>query len=164
MLLPFFSMGQEIKKSETDEFTGAKKIETTAERLAFDGTWTLYVSGVKLDSIELLHFNVLIEKYRNRFYTISEGQKIMLKLQNDSVVSLSAAKYSQSCKGCGSVNIMGSSAEGISILYHIDAKAAALLKENPVVKIRLYNSLGYVDGDIKKKFSGKISSIVALIE
>lgn len=164
MVLPFFSMAQEIKKNETDEFTGTHKIETTTERLAFDGTWTLHVSGVKFGNTKLLHFNALIEKYRNRFYSISEGQKIMLKLQNDSVVSLSAAKYTQSCKGCGSVNIVGSSAEGISVLYHIDDKAAALLKENSVVKIRIYNSLGYVDGSIKKKFSDKIPAIIALID
>jgi len=163
LLLPLGAFSQKITKDYTDEFTGIHERQTNWEGIGTNNKWTAHVSFLEAEK-EILYMDIriIIESLRNNYYSISKGDKMMIKLSNDSVISLTSTADFSCCKGCGAVNFFGSGANGISARYQVLDDETDALKKYAVVKIRLYTSKGHLELDLKEKKQEVIKSLINL--
>src|SRR5690606_30477557 len=97
-------------------------------------------------------------------FSIGKGQEIMFKLDNGEVVKLPNLEYAITCKGCGARGFGGSEGQGIEVFYMLNEEEFEKLKNNTVVKVRIYTNDGYVEEDVKEKNSKKIPIMLKLVE
>jgi hypothetical protein len=88
----------------------------------------------------------------------------MLKLDNDSVLTLNNPKYEIACRGCGAINLIGSEGYGVHIKIPLESDQIDYLIDHKIMKMRIYTTDGYVEGDVKDKFSDIIAKEFKLIQ
>ena len=159
LLSCFSAASQKLAKDEVDEFTGHHIIET--EWVNFQTTFSSYsyIRLKKIDSIIYLNF-----KTGTRGITsIKEGAELMFKLLNNDVVKLSNEEFTISSIGAGSTGLNWSKTPGVSLYFKISMEDLDRLKQNVVVKTRLYTTDGYVEGKVKEKRYKNFSKLISLI-
>jgi hypothetical protein len=85
--------------------------------------------------------------------SIDEGGKLLLMLDNDSIIELRNSKYQISCTGCGATGLVGSSAPGLFINFYLTKDNLSSLITHKVKKVRIYFTDGYKEAEIKDKFA-----------
>lgn len=161
LLKSTFSFGQEIKKNEIDEFTGDKLKISSWEKLAYTGKMNSYVRMKKVNSTFILNFKFITT---NKAYSINEGEVLLLKLSDSQIIKLKNSSFETSSIGGGSVGISGSNLFGIKISCHINNETLKKLQNNLIVKMRIYQSNGYIEEDVKKKRAEKFISLLGLFD
>lgn len=141
--------GQELETDEVDEFTGSK-IKTTTWKTYYAGfsqSW-IYTRMRRVNDSYFIQLK-LIEK--DLYFSINTDDPLMIKLKNEDVIKLFTQEYEITCRGCGSIGLLGSALQGIHVSYFIGIKDLHTLLTNEVEKIRIYTSAGYIEKEIKSK-------------
>jgi len=145
------------EKNEVDSFTGNKTIITQAKGLKFG---LLDGAAIKLarmnDSKKLLWFYFTTSD----IFSVRSGDKLMFKLDNDEVVTLSnlsrvTADY---------IITSGITSWSAKMTYELSPRVISLLSTHDIQSFRLYTSKGYLENDIKsKKKRSNLRSIIDCI-
>lgn len=120
---------------------------------------TYFNNSYYLDVKMLIYAGIRLQS----FY-IDRDEEFIIKLDNGEIITLYCYTRTESCQGCGSTGLLGSSGEGIYVIYPIDESDLEMLKEHKIVKLRIFTSEGYADCDIKGKDSAKFKRAVNLIK
>lgn len=160
-LLQFFGISQTITENNIDEFTKNKVVRTTWEPICKSKNIYAHVRGSKINDIYTLDIKIM---NGGSVFAIKNGPNIMFKSISDSVIVLDVPKYEISCRGCGAINIIGSDGQGVALYIPIEKEVVEYLIKNPVKKMRIYTTDGYVESDLKEKFQETLSNIFRLIK
>lgn len=158
------AFAQKLVTNKTDEFTGKKVKETSVETLARP----LKMSGFSYDFTfkkvdEDLFFKLKIMSLSNSVFAIKDGGVFMIKMEDDSIISLSNSEYTISKTGGGSSGFSGSAVQGATLYFPVSKQYADLLKSKKIVKVRIYTTEGYSEQDVKSNADKKIKAALALI-
>lgn len=158
---------QTIKENQVDEFTKNKVIRTSWEPLSKNGNIYAHVRGSRINEIFYLDIKIMLAgglKIGGSIFSIQDGPYIMFKLENDSILTLHNPKYEIACRGCGAINLIGSEGYGVNLKIPLEADKIDYLITHKITKIRLYTTDGYVEGEVKEKFSDMIAKEFKLIK
>lgn len=162
LLLPVFSQAQKIVEDKKDEFTGAIVKRTNWIQVAggaFEATF--YIRAGRVDSTNYLYLRII---YGSRIvYSIPEGAKLMLKMQDASVITLENTEYQLSTRGGGAIDLIGSDAPGTKTTYPVSDEDVAKLINTPIIKLRCYLSDSYFEDEIKDKKAKQIQQLFSLL-
>ena len=166
VLLVFFPVlmcAQKIDKNEIDEFTGVKTIYTNWEKFktgnGLTGKDNLMFRFTSLDGLETFH----LKWVTCEMLSIKEGAKLMFKMSDNSIITLTSISYAIAAKGDGVTGLSMSGILGISCIYG-GSDIEAFAKDNYLTKLRIYTTDGYVDIDIKEKDAQKINRAYKLMK
>jgi hypothetical protein len=167
LISPLFCISQKLTENQVDEFTKNTVKRTSWEPLSKTGRMYAHVRAAKINDKYSLDLKLMFKEgllYGTSVFAVKDGQNVMLKLDNDSIVKLDVLKYEISCRGCGAINLIGSDGQGVHLIMLLDKETVAYLSGNKVVKIRVYTTDGYTESDIKEKHQQSISSLFKLLE
>lgn len=165
LLLICFSLiarGQELVRNEVDEFTKHIVKETSWMPLLPMTMQNVHFRVRKVDSTYF--FDIKWMGGGIGVTSIREGDELMFKLENDEIISNKCLKFVVSCVGCGATGFAGSGAKGIAPTYVVTEDNVKKLLKNYVYKIRLYTSDGYIEKELKDKFSENIYQAFKLLQ
>jgi hypothetical protein len=160
--LVFSISAQKMQTPKVDKLTGDTVWQTTTEKLfskpSFSGTVgeQLYVSAAKIKSIYILSFS--IQTGKTSYFSVDEGQKIYLKLKNDTTLTLVNNTNSTSAYAAISYG------SNTHCNYPISTEVINKLVMSDVQFVRLEYSDGKFHYDIKDKFSSVLKRLVLLIK
>jgi len=160
VLLPIAVRAQKIEENKIDEFTKHHILRTSWEFLSHAGG---FYTHVRISNIEKTYYLDFKWIHDGEVDAIPEGSKMMLKMDNDSIVTLTTLQSAVSCRGCGAVGFAGSTGYGYELTFVIDEKALDELDRSTIKKIRIYTPDGYVEHEIKGKNSSLVVNELALI-
>jgi hypothetical protein len=150
LLIAATSSAQTIDENTKDEFTGARIVSTNWEWLSYSGeTATIYFKIRVVNDDYYLHLKYMLTW--GGVFAIGNRDQFMLKLANDSVVKLTPSEGQVSCKGCGSVGMVGYNYWGTHTNYPLSPEAMEALMSSPIVKTRLYTSDGFLEQEVNPK-------------
>jgi hypothetical protein len=156
-------VGQKLVINKTDEFTGKKVKETSVESLAQPFKMSGYTYKFSFKRInEDIYFNLRIMSLSNSVFAIKDGDVLMLKTA-DTVIKLSNIEYSISKKGGAGPGLSSSGSEGVSLYFPLTNESIEMIKNKPIVKVRLYTTNGYTEQDVKTAADKRIKDALALI-
>lgn len=163
LLVPVSTFAQTLVKNEVDEFTSLRIMETSWEFLLPPMSQNVHFRTKKIENNYYFDLKWM-DRTGTAVYSIDKADELMFKLENGTIVKLPCIEYVISCIGCGATGFAGSEGMGINPMYHIDNKSYELLKGNTIVKMRFYTTDGYLERDIKQKYSDKINSSLTLLQ
>ncbi|MDJ1505206.1 hypothetical protein [Xanthocytophaga agilis] len=155
------AFSQTLEENKVDEFTNNKVKRTSWEALNMTMKFTTYFRISRINDQD--YFDLKMMKGAGVF-SIDKDQEIMFKLSNGEFVKLPNLRYTVTCTGCGAKGLAGSTGQGIEVSYPINKEQFEQLKNNIVVRDRIYTTDGYVEDDTKEKNAKKISEALKLIE
>jgi hypothetical protein len=160
LFIPVFCFGQKLVKNEVDEFTGISVKTTSLEQLVSESPWggnSFHLS----ESVKRINDNyyLIVRFSLDNVFSVASEQKLMIKLENDSIVTLLNKEYDISSNGRGAIG----GKQGVYLTYPIESDDLDLLKENKATKIRIYTTDGYLEKDIKEKNQDKIKKCIELV-
>lgn len=166
ILLGYFCVqSQTLTKNSVDEFTGTLIKETSWERLIRTTSQGGCMSNFRIrqiDSIILLGVKPYVGA--GKYINANEGEIVIFKLSDSTTLQLKAVKV-DACEGCGYTSY-GSAGWGMHIQYGLSNEDVKILKHKTPTKVRFYlseQSHGYVEYDLKEKYSKGISVALSLI-
>lgn len=151
---------QKIKRSEIDKFTKQYVIETSFEKLSFDGfnaSKNISVSFIHQENIDVLR----VKWITNHVYSISKDNKILFMDNNNNIYNFFNISYVISERGAGSTGLSWSASQGLDFYITGDFDE---LKEKEITRIRIYTTDGYMDFKISEKYSNKFQSLYKIFE
>ena len=151
--------GQTLEVDEIDEFTKHRVKKTSYETL-YLWKFTAYCRVAKVEKEERIDLKLMIKGV----FSIDKDAEFMFKLDNDEIVTLKNLQYEITCNGCGSNGYLGSQAQGLKTSYGLTAEQHDKLRDHRIVKIRIYTSDGYVEGEIKEKTALTFQNALRLVE
>jgi len=137
--------GQKIKENSIDEFTGRSKTTTDVIWFSTPNRFNSYCRFVRFDSV--CYANFRLSMY-GKVIAVENGAKLMLKLANDSIITLYNKEYAVAQKGHASFGFVGSGVEGVNLFFPIPPEYYSVLTTKTIIKIRLYTTDGYSDQEI----------------
>jgi hypothetical protein len=153
---------QTLKENKVDEFTKNSVKRTSWEPVSKMGKIYAHVRASKINDQYYLDVKTIL--LAGDVFGIKEGDVVMLKMSTDSILTLNNPKHLVSCKGCGSVNIIGSDGYGVELNLPVLPDQVDYLISNKITKIRIYTTDGFVESDIKEKFQDAASRVLKLIK
>jgi hypothetical protein len=153
--------GQTLEEDKVDEFTNNSIKRTSWETLNMSMDFTAYYRISSINNQKYFDLKLMIGA---KVFSINKDQELMFKLENGEFVKLPNLEYSITCTGCGAIGFSGSQAQGAKIMYPIDDAQFEMLKNNTVVKVRIYTSDGYVEDETKEKYAIKMQKAIKLVE
>ena len=153
-LLIIFTNGYAQKvTTHVDDFTGEKVVVTSWEKIYQGGMTGMYQTRMRLkQDAGRIYFEFRI--YTKDVASCSEGNKILFKT-NKGVISVSNSSYTLTKPGDWSPSPVNDNL-GIYLICHGNIEE---FKDVTVQKIRITFNDGYVDLDLKKKESEKITKL-----
>lgn len=159
------TLAQTLEENKVDEFTNDSVKRTSWETLNKTMSFTAFYRISRVNDNNFLELKLMInEGTKLKTFSIGKEQEIMFKLENGEVVKLANLEYAITCTGCGARGFGGSTGQGIQVTYLMGKEEFDKLKNNAVVKVRIYTSDGYVEETIKEKNSKKIPIMLKLVE
>lgn len=159
-LIPFFASGQSLKEDKIDEFTKHVVKRTSWEVLT--QTFKMQTFG-RISKIEDQYYFDFKVAMGGPLFSIGKDQELMLKLANETIVTLPNPTLKIACRGCGVPGFAGSAGLGVEIAYPLTIAQLDELRKSPIVKIRVYTTDGYVENEVRGKNAGKIPAAIALV-
>lgn len=157
--------GQKLLEDKKDEFTGLQVKETSVEKLAHPLKMSGFAYNFAVRKVDAhYYFNLRMMSLNGEVFAIRKDSKFMLKLKNDSVITLLAPSFEVSGKGEAGSGLSAGNAQGVSIYYPITKDEISLIHASEIVKIRVYTSGGFTDQDIKEAGSKKIKAAFTLLQ
>lgn len=163
-LLLLFSINlnaQELVDNKVDEFT-KYHLKRTSWEMAF-ATWGgkySYYRFTNIDSTIALDLRISLN---NTVFSMREKEKIMMKLDNDSILTLYNLTYAITKRGGAAKGITGSANMGLQATFILNNDAINALMKNRVVKIRIYTTDGYAEEEVNKDRSATFQSALSLV-
>lgn len=151
-----------IAEEYTDEFTGNFVRRTSWESIL--NPWkhsTCYVRMVKINRDYYFEMKLIDN---DDVFAIREGDPIMFKLSNDSIVKIPNDDHDITCLGCGSIGVWGSKAMGVHIMTPISIDQIKQLQAYFAIKIRIYTDEGYLEQELKEESQHEIRTAAFLVE
>lgn len=167
LCISFACNAQTIKENQVDEFTKNKVIRTSWEPLCKSGNIYAHVRASKINDQLYIDLKFMLAgslKIGGTIFSIADGPKIMLKLSNDTIVTLVNPKYEIACRGCGAVNLIGSEEYGVFLKIPVEDSQLDFITSYGIAKMRIYTTDGYVESDIKEKFKDIIINELKLVK
>jgi hypothetical protein len=164
ILFPISVFSQTIAERHVDEFTGHRILSTSWEWLSYGGSSaTIYfrIKGVNNEAYLDVKYGITSGMY-GKIFSISKGDPFMLKLDNDTVITLEAIEGQVACKGCGVPGYIGSAGYGTWTKYRLDFKDIHFLMKHDVLKTRMYTNSGYVNQAVNRKRTSYIKNALKL--
>lgn len=157
---PLFSTAQKIIEDKVDDFTHMHVVRTDWEMLysKFSGV-IIHARISKLDTLVYLELKLM----GAGVVGMAENTDLLLKMANDSVVTLKNLKSTISCIGCGAVGMSGSKLQGIELSFPLPASEKKILSANEISKLRIYLTGGFVEENIKSDDADTFADMVKLI-
>lgn len=154
---------QKLEENKVDEFTKHSVKRTSWEHLVQNMKMNANVRVSKIDAnslfFEFKYFGSTVS-----IFSVKKGNNIMLKLDNDSIVTLQTIDDQISEKGAGAIGFGGSGAYGISLTCSVDKKSFEILSNHKVVKFRFYTNDGYIEEEVGPKKQDLISKEFQLVK
>lgn len=147
-----------LAESYVDEFTGNTIRRTAWQQILNPWEKTSYFRLSKINNKLYFEFKLVL----GEVFAIREGQEIMFKLSNDSVVALANTNFEVTCVGCGSTGMWASNAHGIHVLYLVDNESLKKLQDFFAIKARIYTTDGYIDETLRSQDQNKIRNAALL--
>jgi hypothetical protein len=160
---PFLSFAQKLTTNGVDAFTGDSVRQTSWKTLRHTSAHTCYFSVRKTGSRELLDFKAMMGA-GGTYFSIPSGADFMIRLQNDSIITLHNLTAAYAGIGEGAINFYGSGAVGISATYGLDEKEAAMLLKTPATQFRFCTSVGAYTLDLQKGGAERLQKSLALVQ
>lgn len=147
---------QTLIENKKDEFTGLIIKRTSYEKITSDlaGPFHAYCRISKIGDLILFDLKLLLGV--REYFSISKGDKMMFKMKDGSVIEIVSLDTKISASGEGSVGLSYSAAPGVSISYGLSDEIIKSLLAQPIEKIRIYTSKGYLEKELSKKFDENI--------
>lgn len=152
---------QKLKENKVDEFTKNSVKRTSWETLTTNMQFTAQYRLSQINKDKLFDFKII---QGGKVLGMKKGEEMMLKLENGEIVTLTSLESATSCVGCGSTNIVGSAAQGISVTYSLSDEAYSKLTGNKVDKVRIYTTDGYLEKEVKDKAANTLQTTLSLIQ
>jgi hypothetical protein len=156
------SFSQTLEQDEIDEFTGDVKKRTAFEALYMGWDFTAYYCLLKVNDNYYLRFKIMLAS--GGVFAIGKDEKLMLKLQNNDMITLLNLEYAITNYGGGAIGLIGSNALGLEVDYKISVEQLNTLKNNKLSKIRIYTTKDYLEAEINKNKASKFIDVLSLIE
>ena len=99
----------------------------------------------------------------NKVFAVEKGAKLIFKLKDESLITLTTLEYVISSTGGGSYNLIGSANQGATLNYLVLGDELEKLMTVPIEKYRIYTTDGYVDAVLKDKKTTIIQKHLNLI-
>ena len=166
LCLSIVTHGQMIKEDQVDEFTKNKVVRTSWEPLTKKGKIYSHARVSKINTTTYLDFKIMLSAgltMDHSVFAIEKGETVMLKLNNDTIVTLNNPEHLISCTGCGAINIIGSGVQGIHLKIDLTDNQISTLLDHKITKIRIYTTDGYVENEVPDKFQEIVSKELSLI-
>jgi len=152
---------QTLTQNETDEFTGSTVKHSSWETLNASMKYTAYFRISKINDFYYFDLKMAIG---STVFSIDKDQEIMFKLSNGKIIKIPNLEYTITCEGCGARGYVGSGIQGIQVSYNLTSEQIKELKNNSIVKIRIYTNIGYVENNLKPKYYQKILNSLLIIK
>jgi hypothetical protein len=153
--------GQSLEVDEVDEFTKNRVKKTTYETLHTSMKFSAFCRISNINGSEFFELKMMIGA---KVFSINKDQELMLKLDNEEIITIKNLEYAITCTGCGAKGFGGSTGQGIKTSYFLSKEQHEKLKTNKVVKLRIYTSDGYVEGEVKEKNYLFLKNALSLVE
>lgn len=150
---------QEIVKNEVDEFTGKTVKVSNWEVLNKSSKLYSYVRIQQVDELYYFDFKFMAS---NDVYTVTEGENLMLKLNDESILKLYNPKLNISNYGEGSIGIAGSKMFGMNITCALTKEQLLELSNHEIIKTRIQTESGYFENEVKMKQAKKVKELIQL--
>jgi len=149
-----------IEVNEIDEFTGTRKIATKWVNLnkTMKGRYNYARFGV-LDSLIIFDFKYATSKVEY----VPEGEGLMLKFEDGSILEFKTDENIFSCQGCGAAGFAASTAMGLNVIFVLNAEEIEILKNKSIVKWRLNTSDGYHEQEVKIKSALELRNAITFL-
>jgi hypothetical protein len=148
LLVPMFAHAQKLTEEKKDEFTGAQVKRTDYEQMVSNMKFTFFYRFSKIDTTYFLDLKMMIGS--GKVFSISQGNKIMFKMEDSTIITIENIESSIACKGCGAKGFSGSAAYGVGTSYVINQAQLEKLTKLKLIKYRIYTSEGYIEDEAKE--------------
>lgn len=166
-LLAFLAFGttevysQKITKSEIDEFTNHKIVETSWHAVYRGWTDAGYARFRSIDNRVIIDFSLMFTNAKG--YIISTEDRLMLKLGNDTVIKLNPIETAIPCRGCCSTGFKGMNDFGSISHYSMSNEQFNQLLKSLIVKVRIYTGDGYIENEVKPNRAKTLFELAKLL-
>jgi hypothetical protein len=143
---------QKIVKNETDEFTGRKVKETSYVTIS-DG-FNCFIRMVDDSRMLNVGFNC-----GDKIYTMDDGAEFMIKLDNDSIITLNNFELSVA----DYISNQYYSHFLLKTRYRLPGEALNELKKHKIVIVRFITTDGYIERKVSKGNSEKLLKLFNLV-
>ena len=151
------AFSQKIVKNEKDEFTGSQVTETSYTAISDGFNCALRIVN---DTRTLLSvFNC-----DDNVYTMEEGAEFMLKLQNDSILTLENLKDAVSEYWSTTIGSLHLSHFNLKTKYILSDEQIKQLQTTPITVVRFYTTDGYIERKVSSKNAKKLLKLFNLIK
>lgn len=160
MLLCFMwatAFSQKIVKSEKDEFTGSQVTETSYTAISDGFNCALRIVNDTRTLLAVFNCN-------DNVYIMEEGAEFMIKLQNDSIITLQNLKLAVAEYWSTTIGSLHLSHFNLNTDYILSDEQIKQLQTIPVTVVRFYTTDGYIERKVSGKNAKKLLKLFNLIK
>ncbi len=162
ILIALNGFSQTLIENSIDEFTKASIKRTSWETVMGGMSQTYYLRISKIDSSYFLELKIMMN---NTVFAINKDANLMLKLNNDSLITLKNSDYQITTIGEGAIGYMGSAGLGLHAIYlGLNKSTISVLTAAVLSKVRIYFTDGYKDFERKEKKASLIKNALLLLK
>lgn len=142
------AFSQKIVKNEKDEFTGNQVTETSYTAISEGFNCALRI-------VNNTHTLLTVFNCDDNVYTMEEGAEFMLKLQNDSIITLQNPKDAVAEYWSTTIGSLHLSHFNLNTKYILSDEQIIQLQTIPIKIVRFYTTDGYIERKVSEKNAKK---------
>lgn len=162
-LISTFAFSQRLKTNEVDDFTGAERKITSWETLCLSWSDFVHIRLLNYDGEIGLDLKYMPSAPDPSEYAVEEDAKLMIMLDDGTIITLYNYETVYTEVGGGAIGLVGSALLGVAPSYPIENSDLELLRSQPVKKVRMITSMGYMDFNINGSKKELIQRMLALV-
>ena len=170
LLFPFMALAQKMDKPQIDKFTNDTTYFTTTEKIVGNkGSLAssaenieAYLSNNKGDI--KLHLKVELTVFDHGFFRISQGNNVLVKLSDNTIITLSNIAAVESKREGIGPRITGRLCWTAEVACALSPDVISKISSSTITTIRVEADGQNLDFDVKGKDSGIIKKMIGLIE
>jgi len=158
-----FGQNCDFLRNEVDDMTGNKVIELEPEKIYKK----MKTRGPEKIDVNLMKVNNSVVLYIDQYlqgdaYSISEDDDVIMKFNDDSTLKLD--NYNSEVADYKKLGLSGASTQWV-VTYKIKLDESEIneLTNKHIVKLRTYSSEGFIDFEVKDKFSKVLMNQISCI-
>lgn len=159
LFISSISFSQKIEENKVDDFTKNLVTRTSFEVLSRNG----FNSYCRINKINQSYF-LQIRVMNGTVLAVQANSDVMFKMSNDSIISLKVMEGASSCLGCGAIGFLGSASPGIDFKILLTSEEIKQFNSLKIKKVRIYTIDGYIEAEVKEKFSDIITKELNLFK
>lgn len=169
LLLPLIGFSQKLEKQVIDRFSDDTTKRTTMERIgavdSFSSPEATYLSAgaTKAGDVTFLDIELDATTINNYYFTVSNGDNLLLKLADNSVIKLTNSNNINTCKRWIKHGFIGREYFIANMAYAITNFQIDDIMASDVVAVRVETDNGHFDFDIKPNGNAILKKTFKLI-